>query len=491
VSHRAQYLAPPGRSIVSYLWDFGDGSPAELVAGGPSSTIVHVYPDQIDFTVTVTATDDLGAEWVTTGVAQPKPEDGAFMMMDPPPVLLFQHPVQVDGGYGNTARVGHRFVFGVSSQSILASVGVPYGRLLWDFDGDGVRDHQSDLEGSNVLDTFVAWQYPLPGTYKVKVRGFLIGSAVFDEEVMTVVVEPPKAPMECWIVQPRDGVRVWGPKVTLSAKCAPASLCSRVDFQVRPEGSAGPWTTVGTVTPPPYSALSVAWDATQFPAGRYELRAAATDTGNVVRLSTDLHSVIVEVDPTAPAITDDGVVREEDVNPDGATRSEIAGDTALDLPPYAFGTHARIRIERPTGNPHPLEARFQGLNFVPGSFRRLSLVTDGVSMVRPSRITLYSLNPDGVLDTLGVDPTKLSIWQFDDQAGKWVPLYGQLTQPGEDLIRATMSAMGDVGIVAEWVPRASNGSSDGGFCGLLGAELLILPGLLLLGRTLVRRRRAG
>jgi hypothetical protein len=249
---------------------------------------------------------------------------------------------------------------------------------------------------------------------------------------------------------------------------------------------------VASVVPPPYSALSAAWDATRFPAGRYELRARATDTGGGTALSTDLHPVIVEVDPSGSGITEDGVVREEEIDPNGATRSEIAGNTALDLPPYAFDGHARIRIERPLGNPHPLEARLQGLDFVPGSFRRLSLVTDGVSLVRPSRITLYSLNPNNVLDGLDVDPSKLSIWQFDDGSRKWVPLYAQLTQPGEDLIRATMSAMGDVGIVTVRVPRANNGKSDA-VCGFLGPELLLLPALLLRRRRrgLVPRGRAG
>jgi hypothetical protein len=248
---------------------------------------------------------------------------------------------------------------------------------------------------------------------------------------------------------------------------------------------------VGRAVPPPYSALSASWDATRFAPGRYELRAEATDVDGVESFSTALHPVTVEVDPAAPGISEDGAAREEEIDPNGPTRSEVAQDLALDLPPYAFGTHARIRIERPTGNPHPLESRFQGLNFIPGSFRRLSLVGVG-ALERPSRITLYSLNPDGVLDGLGVDPAKLSIWQFDAPAGKWVPLYAQLTQPGEDLIRATLNAMGDVGIVADRTARADDGPSDP-VCGALGAEAALLAALLLRRRRreLVRRGAAG
>jgi PKD repeat protein len=484
VELRAQFLPPAGATTATYLWDFGDGSTPQASPPGLGTSIVYVYPDSGLYDVVVTATDDLGGVHVGAVQADPELETGASVMIPPPPVTLLPFPTQVDGGFGNTARVGHRFVFGVTSQSIVGSTG-PYGQILWDFDGDGVRDLVSVLAGDTLQDTFVGWQYPLPGTYSVKARAFLIGTAAFDEVEFGVTVLPPTAPLECWLVQPRDGARVWGNRVTLTAKAAPAVLTSRIDFEVRPEGSLGPWTPVGAALPPPYSALSAPWNASAFPPGRYELRARATDTSAGTALSTDLHSVIVEVDPLLPGTSEsvgpDGTYREEVIDPDGTTRSELAQDTALDFPPYAFGTRTRIRIERPFSNPHPLEARLQGLDFVPGSFRRLSLL--GLEKLQqPSRISLYSLNPDGVLDGLGLDPSKLSIWQFDDTAGRWTPLYAQVVQPGEDLIRATLSAMGDVGIVAARLPRTDDGGSDP-VCGALGPELLLLPVLLL------RRRR--
>jgi hypothetical protein len=72
-----------------------------------------------------------------------------------------------------------------------------------------------------------------------------------------------------------------------------------------------------------------------------------------------------------------------------------------------------------------------------------------------------------------VDPSRLKIYQFDTGKRQWVPLFGQVVQPGEDLARATLMSMGDVGLVMEPAPRAPGDSSPRG-CGFLGPELLVL-----------------
>ena len=54
--------AAPGRTIVSYSWDFGDGT------GGSGVQTSHLYPNIGNFTVTLVVTDDVGRTGVATQV---------------------------------------------------------------------------------------------------------------------------------------------------------------------------------------------------------------------------------------------------------------------------------------------------------------------------------------------------------------------------------------------------------------------------------------
>jgi hypothetical protein len=349
--------------------------------------------------------------------------------------------------------------------------------LLWDFDGDGLRD-QLDTFPANpdtVTDVPGSYQYRNPGTFTARARILSTdGSSGLEPFIVNVI--PGAAPLECFIAQPRDGQHVWGNHVSIQARTAPAVLTKKVDFFYR-LGGAGAWTAIGTATPPPYTDLSVSWDVTKLvPGASYEILAVATDTSDATASSDALQRVAVVADPVAPDEEESlgaVLVRTHTIDPNVATRSEIAGDTAIEFPPHAFGMeYTTIRMERPFSNPHPFEARLQGLQFVPGSFRRLAL-DGGSGLQQPSKIALYDINPDGVLDNLGVDKAKLKIYQFDDTKKQWVPLFGQVVQPGEDLARATLMSMGDVGLAMEPGPRAPSDRSSRN-CGLLGPELLIL-----------------
>ena len=55
---------PPGRSIVSYAWDFGDGQSC----AGVNAT--HQYGKANSYTVTLTVTDNTGRKGVTTKTVQ-------------------------------------------------------------------------------------------------------------------------------------------------------------------------------------------------------------------------------------------------------------------------------------------------------------------------------------------------------------------------------------------------------------------------------------
>ena len=65
--------AAPGRTIVSYSWDFGDGA----TATGVSTS--HLYPNIGNFTVTLVVTDDVGRTGVVTQVVPVQiPDEGSI-----------------------------------------------------------------------------------------------------------------------------------------------------------------------------------------------------------------------------------------------------------------------------------------------------------------------------------------------------------------------------------------------------------------------------
>ncbi len=477
-------LVPPGDTILGYHWDItGDAADDRTY---PSSATITVNPsDNCKPTITVTVDFQTGTD--PTATAPFEMEIPTGMVVTPIPITLTAAADGAPAASPVNIRVGHAVNF-LATAGNSGDANLVLKEILWDFDGDGLRDQLDNLlplNTNSVTDIPASFQYRNPGTFVARAR-VIDTTGGSGEAIFTVNVAPGTAPLECFIAQPRDGQRVWGNHVSLQAKASPAVLTRMVEFRCRLDGSADPWTTIGTAVPPPYTALSVPWDVTGLvPGSSYEILAVATDTSDNTAFSDALQKVVVTVDPVAPDEEEnfgDILVRTHTIDPNIPTRSEIAQDTAIEFPPHAFGMeYTTIRLERPFSNPHPLEARLQQLQFVPGSFRRLAL-DGGSGLQQPSKIALYDINPNGILDDLKVDKSSLRIYQFDDTERKWVPLFGQVVQPGEDLARATLMSMGDVGLVIEYPPRAPSGASHA--CGLLGPELLVLA--LLAVRRRVR-----
>jgi serine protease len=59
--------AAPGRTITSYDWDFGDGTPAKS-----GITVSHAYTVAGSYVVVLTVTDDLGKKGTATGTVAVK-----------------------------------------------------------------------------------------------------------------------------------------------------------------------------------------------------------------------------------------------------------------------------------------------------------------------------------------------------------------------------------------------------------------------------------
>jgi len=124
----------PDGSIVSYFWDFGDGSNATGVV------VDHSYADDGNYTVTLTVTDDDGATSVSTSTKT---------IMNRPPIASFTESTE-------TAYTGETISFNASASYDPDGFIVSY---FWDF-GDG----------TNATGVTVSHSYADNGTYVVTLR---------------------------------------------------------------------------------------------------------------------------------------------------------------------------------------------------------------------------------------------------------------------------------------------------------------------------------
>lgn len=432
--------------------------------------------------------------------------------------------VVVDGAAQSTARVGHVFTF---STNISSPDGQTLNESAWDFENDGLVDEVHPLSGTSQQDTALHY-FEDPGTYQVVVAA---GTSVSGTPPptpdtpgfgsTTVTVLPGTGTLEAWLSQPRDGDTLstgTGKCLTLSAKTSPAGITRKVDFYYRLSAgknpsthtwnpNPNPWILIATATPPPYSALRTLWDVSGLVDGSsYDLRVVATDMNGVTFDSGTLGS-IQQITVTAQAASDqieitdpsgNSLSRQQGVHTNTGTKSNLGSDTTVELPPASVmlpssdnSAYTTLYIERVNASPHLDVAKQQGLTFVPGSFRTLTLGTNA-NLQLPARITLYSVNQNvsSFLSSIGYSSLNstaapLAIYRWDTVNGRWSPLVNHVSQPNEDLLRASTVAMGDIGLAVKLPPRTSDGSSSSGGCGALGIEAV----LSVLFGALIRRWR--
>lgn len=377
-------------------------------------------------------------------------------------------------------RVGDLVSFGA-----LAGAGAigELRQFRFDFDGKpGFTQFDRAVPASAPLEgTAVTHHYDSPGTYTVTLRVLdNENSAVTLTRTVNVGVEP--GIYKTWLFQPRDGQRVYGDAVTLRAKTFPTGQTASVTFKYRADTGGAPpppsdpsWTAIKTVTPPPFTFLSTTWDVTGLAPGTYDLAVVAERNPGGTAESLSNERIRVTVDAVAPEILESlATSLKQGIDPNRNETGGLSGDLLLEIPAGATTSYDQMRLTRRSTNPHPLEARLQGLDFVSGHFRRINFDGGLEALARPSRLTFYvnDADKDGFVDGQGFAKSTLKVYRFNPLLKAWQPLGDQVQQPQEDLVRASLDAVGDVGIAGEIdASRAPAGTSSD--CGLLGLEALL------------------
>jgi PKD repeat protein len=484
ISASAEAVAAVGASVTLYEWDVENDGVVDQ-SGPALPSITFPGGDFGFYTLQLRVTDDQGRVTVTLQGYDVSPLTAAAGAPDPDPPSITAFSATTAGATtdlmpvasGFNARVGDLVTFNATASAGIFGV---MRNFRFDFDGrNGLTQFDRTVPASLPFESVSATHhYDTPGTYTVTLR-------VQDTEnflrirtaTVNVSVEP--GIFKAWLFQPRNGQRVFGDAVTLRAKTFPTGQTAAVTFRYRAVGDPS-WTTIRTVTPPPYTFLSTTWDVTALAPGDYELSAVAARTLGGTADSALNEQVIVTVDPAAPEILENVATDlQQGIDPNRNESSGLSGDVILDIPSGATGSYDQMRVQRRGTNPHPLEARLQGLNFVPGHFRRINFDGGLENLFVPSRLTFYvsDKDGDGLVDGHPFSKATLKVYRFNPLLEAWQPLGEQVLQPQEDLVRASLQAVGDVGIAAEFDhSRTASGSSSS--CGLVGVEALLLLGLL-------------
>ncbi len=139
--------------ITSWLWDFGDGTTAE------AADVKHAFEDDGTFAVSLTVTDDSGAQRTTTA---------EVLISNLPPIARLVTEA-------STHPTGERFQFDASGSTDPSKRG-SIALYEWDLDSDGTFDRTT-------TSPTLAYAYDDDGAYEVLVR-------VTDDDGATALSEP-------------------------------------------------------------------------------------------------------------------------------------------------------------------------------------------------------------------------------------------------------------------------------------------------------------
>lgn len=469
-------------AVLVYLWDFdGDGVPD---ASGESPTASHTFRAPGVFRAGVTVVD---AEGRTASQSATVTGTGVQPGLSLPSVSW-------TGVFPSSAPVGTLVTFSAQGNSGGADV---LQSFHWDFDGDGVVDRVTAVSGTPVS-VSETWQYEGPGSYAPRVTVVdADGLSATAASAAEAVLDP--AAKRCWILQPAANTSLFGDHVSLLAAAVPPDSVTAIEFKYRPAGPSpfppptdNSWISLGTLALGPDLVPGLHWNVSALPAGSYDLIAVATFSDG----TTDVSSAAVEEVTVAVSATEASADVAEysgspvtslllsRISPVSTVLAAIQRDMTVRVPPGAVPSYDQMRLERRGDNPHPVEARLQGLRFLPNHFRRVGLAGGG-GLRRPSRVTQYLGAMTGTRLPDGTDLTRASfkIYRFDPDRGRWEPLPGSMSSPRQGLAQASLSVPGDLG-VAVFLDREESGSSSG--CGGLGGEAALVAWALL-----AWRRRGG
>ena len=463
------FTASVTASVGAYFWDLNQDGVYDATTEGPVLTTTLTRPGFHSVSATVFDEKGAGSTSAATDISVTDPSNDAPFITG-------------SGAVGGPFMMGDVVQFTATADP--GSTGGSIVSFHWDFDGNGEIDLITPTGNAS-------HRFGAPGFYNGAVfvtdnQNFSSGNGGF-----SVQVDLAHNVDRVWLLEPQDGLRVFGNFVTLTAMAVPAEDVTGVSFFYRRVGDI-PWTPINPapVTGPPVTEFGTHWDVTALTQGApgYELMATATFPS---RAPANSPITRVIVDAAAPDVLENSgspftKLKTLVVNPNALLNLGISRDTTVQLQAGTTAGYDQMRLERRSENPHPVETTLQGLRFVPGHFRKKSLAS-GQKLKKPSKVTMYVNNDGDILaDGTDLNTATFKIMKFNEKDQRWEPLYNQTFNPTQKLIKAFAASTGDVAIAV--ISNRTSSSSSSSSCGLLGLEVLGAAAAAVLLARRIRRR---
>lgn len=321
--------------------------------------------------------------------------------------------------------------------TILSVVSAGATKIEWDVDGDG----RYDLETAPT--TSILHQYQRVGVFAARVR---VTNAAGLTATATTTVSTSHTTVAGWMLEPREGDKVSGTGVTLTAEAVPKGQLKKVQFQYRTNFPVGPWIDIGGPMFSTGTRFSTSWDVSGFSDfSVFDLRILIDDTAS----SGDPDNTVT-VNPFAPDLAESGGVKDRVLRARSTTFARTAGGVEI-VVPYGSMTSAGDVTLRIEGASLPIQ-NGSALGLAPASGGiRLSL-TSGATAFQNTYLLRFPIPG-------GVDASALVVHRYDAQAGVWRRDFATIVRHDEGLVEVRTT---ELGIFAVYVGESGTDGDDSG-----------------------------
>lgn len=328
---------------------------------------------------------------------------------------------------------------------VLSVVAAGATRIEWDVDGDGRFDLDSGATSA------ILQQYQRVGTFTAMVR---VTNAAGTSSTRTTTISTSQTGVAGWMVEPREGDKISGTSVTLSAEAVPKGRVKKVQFQFRTNFPVGPWTDIGGPIFSDGTKFSVQWDVSSFTAfAAFDVRILVDDTAS----SGDSENTVT-IDPVSFDIAESGGVKDRLIRSARAIVCRTAAGVELEVPYDALASPATVLRMEPGPAFAPNGAALGGVQVGP------SVRVSGAATFRNAFVIRLPF-------PAGFDASRLEIFRFDEQAGVWRRDFASTARTDERLVETRSTS---TGVFAIFVVT---GDGDGGSSFCLGSVRTLRPSL--------------